>query len=73
LGYRAGRTERPVSTRDTGALALIVADIVNPVLVGRIRGAERKASEHGLTLAVIETQVSQRPIEEPWRRKRNAV
>ena len=72
MGYRAGRTERPVSTRDTGALALI-CDIVNPVLVGRIRGAERKASEHGLTLAVIETQVSQRPIEEPWRRKRNAV
>ncbi|HEY5848656.1 MAG TPA: LacI family DNA-binding transcriptional regulator [Microlunatus sp.] len=59
LGYRSGRMELPISTRGTGVLALIVADIANPVFVGMIRGAEREASQHGLTLAIVETQESQ--------------
>jgi len=59
LGYRTGRIDLAVSTRGVGVLALIVADIGNPVFVGMIRGAEREASKHGLTLAVIETQESQ--------------
>ena len=58
LGYRSGRMELPISTRGTGVLALVVADIANPVFVGMIRGAEREASQHGLTLAIIETQES---------------
>ena len=59
LGYRSSRMELPLSTRGTGVLALIVADIANPVFVGMIRGAEREASQHGLTLAIVETQESQ--------------
>ena len=59
LGYRSGRMELPISTRGTGVLALIVADIANPVFVGMIRGAEREAAQHGLTLAIVETQESQ--------------
>ena len=59
LGYRAGRMELLVPARGTGVLALIVADIGNPVFVGMIRGAEREASGHGLTLAIIETQESE--------------
>ena len=58
LGYRAGRIERPLSERSTGMLAMIVADIANPVFTGMIRGAERTAAEHGRTLLVIETQES---------------
>jgi DNA-binding LacI/PurR family transcriptional regulator len=59
LGYRSGRLELPISTRGTGVLALVLADIANPVFVGMIRGAEREATQHGLTLAIIETQESQ--------------
>ncbi len=59
LGYRSGRMQVPMSTRGTGVLALIVADIANPVFVGMIRGAEREAGQHGVTLAIIETQESQ--------------
>jgi len=58
LGYRSGRMELPVSTRGTGVLAFVVADIANPVFVGMIRGAEREATDHGLTLAIVETQES---------------
>ena len=58
LGYRSHRMDLPMSTRGTGVLAIIVADIANPVFVGMIRGAEREASEHGLTLAIIESQES---------------
>ena len=58
LGYRTERMQLEVSTRGTGVLALIVADLGNPVFVGMIRGAERRASELGLTLAVIESQES---------------
>ena len=59
LGYRSGRLHRDVaSTRGTGMLAMIVADIANPVFFGMIRGAERAAVEHGTTLLVVETQES---------------
>jgi LacI family transcriptional regulator len=59
LGYRSIRMELPLSSRGTGVLALIVADIANPVFVGIIRGAEREAALHGVTLAMVETQESQ--------------
>ncbi len=59
LGYRSGRMDLPLSTHGTGVLALIVADIANPVFIGMIRGAEREAAKFGLTLAMVETQESQ--------------
>jgi LacI family transcriptional regulator len=50
--------ELAVPDHGTGVLALIVADLGNPVFVGMIRGAERAAAAQGITLAVIETQES---------------
>jgi DNA-binding LacI/PurR family transcriptional regulator len=62
LGYRSQKLERPISERGTGMLAIIVADIANPVFFGMIRGAERSAHAGGFTMLVIETQESE-PIE----------
>ncbi|TXR56984.1 LacI family DNA-binding transcriptional regulator [Quadrisphaera setariae] len=59
LGYRSSRIELPLSQRGTGVLAVVVADIANPVFVGVVRGAERAADQHDLTLAVVETQESE--------------
>ncbi|PWJ54446.1 transcriptional regulator, LacI family [Quadrisphaera granulorum] len=67
LGYRSARIEVPMAQRGTGVVAMVVADIANPVFVGMVRGAERAAAQHDLTLAIIETQESvaaeQRAIE----------
>jgi LacI family transcriptional regulator len=46
-----------VSERGTGMLGMIVADIANPVFFGMIHGAERAASDRGLTMLMVETQV----------------
>ena len=62
LGYRSQKMERPVSARGTGMLAIIVADIANPVFFGMIRGAERAAHAGGFTMLMVETQESE-PIE----------
>jgi LacI family transcriptional regulator len=59
LGYRASRRDVPMSEHGSGVVALIVSDIANPVFVGMIRGAEREAVRHGLTLAMVETQESE--------------
>ena len=59
LGYRAGRMERTVSERGTGMLAILVADIANPVFFGMIRGSERAATAGGFTMLIVETQESE--------------
>jgi DNA-binding LacI/PurR family transcriptional regulator len=59
LGYRSGRLERLVPERGTGMLAMVVADITNPVFFGMIRGAERSAVASGYTMLVVETQESE--------------
>jgi len=59
LGYRSSRMQVPLSARGTGVVALVVADIANPVFVGMIRGAEKSALANGLTLAIVETQESE--------------
>jgi DNA-binding LacI/PurR family transcriptional regulator len=59
LGYRTDRLERRLSTRGTTMLALVVADITNPVFFGVIRGAEQAAVEAGFTMLVVETQESE--------------
>jgi DNA-binding LacI/PurR family transcriptional regulator len=56
LGYRAGRMERTVSERGTGLLAIVVADVANPVFFGMIRGAERAAADLGFTVLLLESQ-----------------
>jgi DNA-binding LacI/PurR family transcriptional regulator len=59
LGYRARRIDPGPSTRRQGLIAMIVADIANPVFVGLIRGAERATAEHDTTLLLIESQESE--------------
>lgn len=59
LGYRSSRMQVPLSARGSGVVALVVADIANPVFVGMIRGAEKAAVTNDLTLAVVETQESE--------------
>jgi hypothetical protein len=59
LGYRTGRMERAVSERGTGLLAIVVADVANPVFFRMIRGAERAATGLGFTVLLLETQESE--------------
>lgn len=58
LGYRSTRISRE-ATRRTSLLAVVVADITNPVYFGMIRGAERTAAHAGCTAVVVETQESE--------------
>src|SRR3954449_2367060 len=60
LGYRAGTRQRSLEGSPTSMLAMVVADITNPVFFGMIRGAERTAAHAGYTLVLLETQESQR-------------
>ncbi len=68
LGYRADRLERELTTRGTTMLALVVADISNPVFFGIIRGAEQAAVESGFTMLVVETQESEEREQDTLRR-----
>lgn len=60
IGYRAATIEREAPQRRSSLLAMVVADIANPVFFGMIRGAERTAWHAGYTLMIIETQESER-------------
>jgi len=57
LGYRTEETERDART-DTSLIAMVVADITNPVFYGMIRGAERAARHAGCTMVLAESQES---------------
>ena len=59
LGYRKGHLDRMLSERGTRVLVFVVADIANPVYFGMIRGAERAASDRGLTVLVLDSQESE--------------
>jgi DNA-binding LacI/PurR family transcriptional regulator len=58
LGYRSEIFEREIPDKRTKILAMVVADINNPVFHGMVRGAERTAAHHGYTVLVVETQES---------------
>lgn len=59
IGYQSERMERSLPQQRTSLLAMVVADITNPVFHGMIRGAERTAAHAGYTLLVVETQESE--------------
>jgi len=59
FGYRAATTRRQVESGRPRTLAMIVADITNPVFFGMIRGAERTAMHAGYTLVLAESQESE--------------
>ena len=58
LHYRTARIQSPASQRPTSTLAMVVADIANPVFHGMIRGAERTCAHAGYTLMILETRGS---------------
>lgn len=58
LGYRTTDTERSLPETSTRLLAMVVADITNPVFYGMIRGAERAARHAGYTMVLTESQES---------------
>ena len=53
IGYRSTTLARAFSEQPTTLMAMIVADITNPVFHGMIRGAERTAAHAGYTTLVI--------------------
>ena len=58
LGYRTESRQRSTSGEPAKLLAMVVADITNPVFYGMIRGAERTARHEGYELLLVETQES---------------
>jgi DNA-binding LacI/PurR family transcriptional regulator len=56
LGYRSLTTSRSLAAGGSQTLAMMVADITNPVFFGMIRGAERTAMHAGYTLVLAESQ-----------------
>lgn len=58
LNYQVNPFARALPTGKTKMLALIIADITNPVFFNVVRGAEAAASEMGYTLVIAESQES---------------
>lgn len=58
LSFRVNPMARGLHTGRSQTLALLVADITNPVVFGIVRGAEQAASEAGYTLVIAESQES---------------
>lgn len=58
LNYRANPMARSLPTGRTKMLALMIADITNPVFFDAVRGAERAASERGYITVLAESQES---------------
>lgn len=58
IGYRSNQVARAAPNLPTSTLAVVVADITDPVFHGLIRGAERTAAHVGCTTLVVETQES---------------
>ena len=58
LNFRINPAARALQTGRTQTIALVVADITNPVVFGIVRGAEKAASAAGYTLVIAESQES---------------
>ncbi|KAA0962544.1 MULTISPECIES: LacI family DNA-binding transcriptional regulator [Microbacterium] len=58
LDFRFNPMARALPTGRRQTLALVVADITNPVIFGIVRGAEKTAAEAGYTLVIAESQES---------------
>jgi LacI family transcriptional regulator len=58
LNYQVNPFARALPTGRTKMLALIIADITNPVFFNVVRGAEAAASLEGYTLVIAESQES---------------
>lgn len=58
LSFRANPMARALHSGRSHTIALVVADITNPVVFGIVRGAEQAASAAGYTLVIAESQES---------------
>ncbi|MBU5421217.1 LacI family transcriptional regulator [Cellulomonas hominis] len=58
LGYRINPMARALPTGRSGALALLLSDITNPVYFDLVRGAERVSAASGSSLFLAESQES---------------
>jgi LacI family transcriptional regulator len=58
LNYVVNPFARALPTGRTNMIALLMADITNPVFFGVIRGAEEVAAKHGYVLVIAESQES---------------
>lgn len=58
LNYRVNPFARALPTGRTKMLAMMVADITNPVFFDVVRGAEQAATEAGYTLVIADSQES---------------
>ncbi len=73
IGYQATKIERDLPQQRSSLLAMVVADITNPVFFGMIRGAERTAAHAGYTMLVLETQESEEHERQALQRVQPAV
>jgi DNA-binding LacI/PurR family transcriptional regulator len=73
IGYRSAAQERALPAQRTMLLAMIVADINNPVFHDMIRGAERTAMHAGYTMLLVETQESEHTEKQALSRVMQAV
>lgn len=58
LGYRANPQARALSTRTTSMIAVMLADIANPVFYEVVRGAEAAAGEAGYAMVLADARES---------------
>jgi LacI family transcriptional regulator len=58
LNFRFNPMARALPTGRSQTIALVVADITNPVVFGIVRGAEQAAAARGYTLVIAESQES---------------
>lgn len=60
IGYRSVEMRRPMAegNRRRGTIALVIADISNPVYFEMIRGAEEEATKNGYTMLLAHTRES---------------
>lgn len=56
LGYRVDPITRPEGHPDTKLLALVVADVTNPVYAHIMKGFQQEAAKHGHTVLLIDSQ-----------------
>ncbi|GAB3713221.1 LacI family DNA-binding transcriptional regulator [Nocardiopsis oceani] len=64
LGYRPNRAARALSTRRTGNLGLIVADIANPFFPPLVKAAQAQARERDYHVFIADTDEQARVAEE---------
>jgi LacI family transcriptional regulator, repressor for deo operon, udp, cdd, tsx, nupC, and nupG len=59
LGYRVNPVARALSTSRTSLIAVVVADIANPVFAAIIRGVQAGAAQAGYTVLLIDSEESE--------------